>query len=394
MQNQQDDRPKVAHVLRGYLATTETFIGNQIVSLREFQPIVLCHYRVNGHSYPVPNLVSVDELLPLHLRVVDSIAYKARLLSPAAARALARSVLQQKAQLIHFHYLVDARFFLELKRITGLPAMVSAYGYDVSSFPRKYGGYGRRYLRPLFDEIELFVAMSPDMRHDLIRLGCPDERIAVHYYGTDTRRFAYPERKHVDEDEIEILACGTLESKKAQHLTLEALRSADRRGMLKRRFRITFVGDGPMRSRLQRQVAKYGWQDRVTFMGHVPHHEEALVDTYRRADVFSLPSITVKGDKEGIPGTIIEAMASGLPIVSSYHAGIPAVIESGKEGILVEEGNVEAMAQAFAELIENRDLREQLGRAAASRATGELDLQQRTTNLERLYRELLEGEYS
>ena len=384
--------PVVAHVMRGYLARTETFIGNQIVTAETYQSIVLCHHRVEGHSYPLDNIASVSDLLSPCARLVDSLCYRAvRKLAPSAANMLARHAITSHVCLLHFHYLVDARFFLPLKHNTGLPSLVSAYGYDVSSFPREYLGYGKRYLKPLFNNIELFVAMSQDMRRDLVSLGCPEERIVVHYYGADTRRFVYPERKYHDNYEVNILVCGTLEIKKAQHLVLEALRLVEQRKMAKRRFRVTLVGSGPMRPRLEQQVTDYGWGDVVTFTGHIPHHQQNLIEEYRRADIFSLPSITVKGDKEGIPGTIVEAMAAGLPVVSTYHAGIPEVIESGRNGILVQERDVEAMARAFAELIDNSGLREQLGSAAAAKAADELDLHVRTESLERIYTSLLNG---
>jgi colanic acid/amylovoran biosynthesis glycosyltransferase len=380
----------VAHVMRGYLAPTETFIGNQIVSLKEFSPIVLTHHRKDGHSYPIKEIVCVKDLLPRPWGILDKTMYGMfRSATAKAVDMLANYALERNAKLLHFHYLVDGRFFLPLKRKTGLPGIVSGYGYDVSLFPKLYAGCGKYYLRPLFDVMDWFLAMSQDMKRDLVDLGCPEGKIIVHYFGTDTRRFAYPERKYRDGEKVTILACGTLEIKKAQHLILQALRLMEEQKMINRRFRVEFVGDGPMLPLLQRQVAEYGWMDRVTFCGRIPHHEDRLIKAYQEADIFSLPSITVKSDKEGIPGTIVEAMASGLPVVSSYHAGIPEIIESGKEGILVREGDIEAMAQAFAGLINDVSLRKELGQAAAKRATTELDLHQGTARLEAIYRRIL-----
>jgi len=116
-----------------------------------------------------------------------------------------------------------------------------------------------------------------------------------------------------------------------------------------------------------------------------------LVEQYRQADIFALPSITIRGDKEGIPGTIIEAMAAGLPVVSTYHAGIPEVIEHDQDGLLVEEGDLEGLSLALGKLIENRALRERLGRAAVQTAIACCGLQSRTPELERIYTRLLAG---
>ncbi len=107
---------------------------------------------------------------------------------------------------------------------------------------------------------------------------------------------------------------------------------------------------------------------------------------YRQADIFTLPSVVARnGDKEGIPGTIVEAMASGLPVVSTCHAGIPEIIQSGQHGILVEERDVPALAAAYAALIDHPSLRQHLGQAAASHALQDLDLQRRTPYLEKIY---------
>ncbi|MDZ7336942.1 MAG: glycosyltransferase [candidate division KSB1 bacterium] len=383
----------VAHIKRSFLAPTETFVWNQITTLKTYRPIVFCHHRIPNIGYPFTEVYSLQDFLPSLPRLFDSISYNiARHLSPMSAKFLAGLVLKKSVNLLHFHYLVDARFFLALKRLTQLPAVVSVYGYDVSSFPRLFWGCGQRYLQPIFYEMDCFIAMSHDMQRDLIQIGCPKHKIVVHYYGIDTDRFAYPERTYPEKKEVNILMCGTLEPKKAQNWVLEALHLWEKRQCSQHSFRITFMGEGPLRPRLESLVHEFGWEDRVCFLGHVPYHDPRLVEEYRQADIFALPSITIKGDKEGIPGTIVEAMACGLPVVSTYHAGIPEVITNGQDGLLVRERDLEGLSQALGQLIEDRALRERLGRAAARTAASRCRLLSRTPELERIYDQMLARE--
>ena len=389
------DQPAVAHVMRIYLRATETFVGNQMASLRRYKPLVLCHHRQPDLVHPIKDIAAEQEMLSGLWRQIDPLAYRlARYTFPKSVSVLADYALAHKVKLLHYHFLVDARFFLALKRQTGLPAIASAYGYDVSEFPRRWGGMGLRYLRSVFSEMDCVIAMSGDMRRDLLALGCPPSKTVVHYYGTDTGRFAYPQRQYVDRAVVTILVAGSLKAKKAQHLVLKALRLVQKDRMASREFRVVLVGEGPTRSRLEQQVAEYAWQERVCFVGHVPHHDPQLVDYYRQADIFTLPSMTSKdGDKEGIPGTIVEAMASGLPVVSTFHGGIPEVVQSGKEGILVTEGDVKALAEVYSDLLNDVSLREELGRQAARRAMNSLDLRIKTAELELIYDSILAGKH-
>lgn len=374
--------PVVAHVMRAFLARTETFVHNQMATLRRYRPLPLAHQRRPDTDFPLGDGAIAEELLRPRLAQLERVAYRRlRVALPPAIAALARCAELHDARLLHFHYLTDARFLLGVRRRTKLPAIVSGYGYDVSSFPLLGHGLGRRYLRPLFDELDGFLAMSDDMRQDLLGLGCPDEKIVVHYYGSDTTRFRARERRYDHGRPPAILCCGRLHEAKGQQLVLEALRRIEDG----REFTVVIVGDGPARGELERQVDAYGWRDRVTFRGHVPYTSEELVQAFRDADVFPHPSITLGGLKEGIPGTIVEAMAAGLPVVATRHAGIPAVIESGRDGLLVEERDVDGLAGALRTLLDAPAERSRLGRAAAARAEHELDLESRTRELERIY---------
>jgi colanic acid/amylovoran biosynthesis glycosyltransferase len=381
---------KVAHFVRGFLRPTETFIGNQIATLQRYEPVVFCHHQIHGHSFPSINVTALTEMLsPVQQTLQKSLYKLSRGITPFAAAQLADAVKHSDAKILHFHYLVEARFFLPVCRRLKLPSVVSGYGWDVSLFPRTKLGYGYYYIQPIFREMNLFLAMSDDMKKDIVKLGCPDEKVLVHYHGIDVGRFAYPTRTYEQKSPLTILFCGRLAHKKAPQMLLLALRHLQQDGRNTPEWRVTFVGDGPLRPELEQMVEHYGWKTKVEFKGHIAYHSEELLKEYRNADIYALPSITVSGEKEGIPGTLVEAMASGLPCVSTYHAGIPYVIDDHRDGMLAREGDIASLAEALHGLLRDRSLRESIGRSASHRALTTLDLHQKTMELEKIYDTLL-----
>jgi colanic acid/amylovoran biosynthesis glycosyltransferase len=380
----------VAHFVRGFLHPNETFIGNQIGTLDRYEPVVYCRRILSGHSFECIQAKSVPALLTPSMRIVEDLAYsRFRSLTPMAARRVCNHLLAQSSRLLHFHYLVDARFFLRVCRMAGLPTVVSAYGYDVSSFPLSMSGLGLYYLHPIFNRLDLFLAMSNDMREDLLRLGCSPEKVIVHYHGIRVDRFAYPLRTYVQPEVVTILVCGQLIPKKGHAVLLHALAKTIREGIVHHPLRLVVVGGGPLRSNLEGLVKHLGLQNIVIFKGPVPHHQDALLEEYRQADIFALPSLTAGGAKEGIPGALIEAMASGLPVISTRHAGIPEVVSAGRDGVLVDEGDSEGLATALARLILHPRMREDMGSAAARKAQECFDVRTRSRTLEGIYDEVI-----
>ena len=128
-------------------------------------------------------------------------------------------------------------------------------------------------------------------------------------------------------------------------------------------FRVEIIGTGPLKPALEAQVQRLGLQDRVTFLGVQP--QEAVRPAYRRATLFALPCVvSADGDRDGIPNVLLEAMASGVPVVSTAVVGIPEWIQSGHNGLLVDPHNPAMLADAVDLLLGDADLRDRLARAA------------------------------
>jgi glycosyltransferase involved in cell wall biosynthesis len=129
------------------------------------------------------------------------------------------------------------------------------------------------------------------------------------------------------------------------------------------RFRMQIIGDGPLRQALETRVSEHGLDDWITLQGAQPHEQVTLA--YERASIFVLPCVVAAdGDRDGLPTVLLEAMASGVPVVSTSVSGIPELINSEINGLLIPSNDVGALANALGRLLADPHLRDRLARAA------------------------------
>ncbi len=383
-------RPSVAHLKREYLPRREPFVGYQIAALRRFRPVVVCRLQTRFDTYLVdPTFETTSQISPARRRVADSSYRFFRHLTAVETESALRFLVAHRASLLHAHYAVDAGFFLRLKQRSRLPLVVSCYGYDTAWFGSRWLGLGRRFLRRVYRAADVVLAMSPDMKADLLALGCPERKIRLHYYGVETESFACPDRTYEPGD-LTVLSVAALEEYKGHAHLLRAFARvlADNPGL---HARLRLVGDGPLKAKLEEQARSLGIAHRTEFVGFVPRGEP-LYREYSSAAVFAMPSVTTEsGEKEGVPGAMVEAMSAGLPVVASRHAGIPYVLDDGITGLIVPERDSVATAAAFGDLFRSRDLRKRLGSQACRVARERFDFRTRAAALEDIYLEQLES---
>jgi len=223
----------------------------------------------------------------------------------------------------------------------------------------------------------LVVANSSAAASQLRLEGVPDAKIRVIPNGVDCQLFAAPPRVGPIR---RIVTVANLRAEKG-HDTLISAASLlfDRHHDLE----ICFVGDGPLRASLVRQVNLRGMRSRVRFLGERPD----VPDQLAAADLFVLPSRT-----EACPNGVLEAMASGLPVVASRVGGIPELIESGSDGVLVPPDSPHELANAIESLIERPDFAAALGRAARAKAEERFAFERMIESFERLYRSALDDQ--
>ena len=195
----------------------------------------------------------------------------------------------------------------------------------------------------LFRRGDLMLPISDLWAGRLQKMGCPREKIAVSRMGVDMTRFS-PRPVKAPATPLEIISVARLTEKKGLHVAIEACRQLKEQGVA---FRYRILGIGPWERRLRTLIEQYQLEDVVEMPGFKPSHEvKAILDD---ADVFLLPSVTgADGDMEGIPVALMEAMAVGIPVVSTLHSGIPELVEADKSGWLVPENDARALAQRLA----------------------------------------------
>jgi colanic acid/amylovoran biosynthesis glycosyltransferase len=193
--------------------------------------------------------------------------------------------------------------------------------------------------------------------------------------GVDPQKFTTP-RGRKTRGPVEIVCVGRLVSAKGQHVLLAAFRRLVVEG---HNVRLRLVGDGPDRVSLEAMAARDELKGLVIFEGAVePDRVRSFLEA---ADIFALPSFA-----EGIPVALMEAMAMEIPCVSTAITGIPELIRSDIDGILVGPANEDQLAAALARLIENPDLREQLGRAGRRRVKENFDLHRNVAKVAEMFR--------
>ncbi|ANL66890.1 colanic acid biosynthesis glycosyltransferase WcaL [Rhizobium phaseoli] len=261
------------------------------------------------------------------------------------------------ANVIHCHFGPAGRVVAHLKKLglIKVPMTTVFHGYDITQYtdgrPDVY--------RELFEQADLLLPISDLWRRRLIDLGAPPEKIATIRLGVDCNAFDYKLRTIPAGQRTRFITIGRMTEKKGHRFTIQAFSQlVSRRPDLD--LSLDIVGNGPLFDDMRSLAEASGHADRIQFHGGLPHQEiKRLLD---EAHIFLLPSVTAAdGDMEGIPVSIMEAMAMGLPVISTRHSGIPELVADGESGLLVPESDTEALSSAMEQLVTNPTLIQTMG---------------------------------
>lgn len=285
--------------------------------------------------------------------------------------------------IIHCHFGPNGILGVLLKEIGVINGKVitSFHGYDMSTYLRKQGN---EVYRLLFKKGDLFLPISQRWKEKLIELGCNENRIIVHRMGVDTEKFSFSSRKDRI-GAIQLLTVGRLVEKKGIVYSIRAVAKVLRKYP---DIEYKIAGDGPLKSRLKSLIEELGVGDNIKLVGW--QQQDEIEELMQKADILLAPSVTSKeGDQEGIPVTLMEALAKGLLVISTRHSGTPELVQNGKSGFLVPERNVDALAERLEFLIYNPEIWPEMRLAGRRLVEEQYDINKLNDRLIEIYRNLL-----
>lgn len=251
-----------------------------------------------------------------------------------------------KPDIIQCHYGDESLILLDNINHNNIPIVVMFHGYDASAWIRNKT-YVNKYKNIFKSSNISAITCSNDMKSRLISKGFPEEKMSVLYYGIDLNFYSKESQEKNDVKTFTQIA--VFRRKKGIEYTIRAFKLySERHG--DRDFKLILGGEGVLKEKMINLCKELNIQDLVEFPGWLD--QNGVKKLLNRSDYFIYHSVTgVDGDMEGIPNSIIEAMAMELPVISTYHSGIPELVENKVNGFLVPERDIQKYSEAIASIV-------------------------------------------
>lgn len=409
---------KVAFLLNKFPLLSETFVLNQITGLLDRGCSVDIYARGPADEpkqhpdvarYGLEAFDLLQDRLPCErraavMREVWATALPRCISSPALLRACLRktrpggvhaaavelypaAVLLRRGpyDIVHAHYGLNGNWAASLRALGAFQAkIVTTFhdGFDLSTYVSLHGA---DVYAPAFHHNDLILPISDAVQRRLLELGCPADKTAVHRVGVDLGRYAKP-RLRAAGGPVRVTSTARLTQMKGIAYGIDAVSALVRQG-LDVEYRI--AGDGPLRESLQARIEELGLGPRVRLLGWQDAVE--VQQLLAESDLFLAPSVTdSNGSQEGIPTALMEAMAAGLPVVSTNYSGIPELIRDQVDGYLTPERDTAALTARLGELARDSERRRAMGESARRRVAEMHDIARLNDQLLERYRRLLE----
>lgn len=294
---------------------------------------------------------------------------------------------QRKASydIIHCHYGQNGLKGALLRRagIIRGKLVTTFHGFDISGYIDQHG---HRIYNPLFSTGDLFLPISERWRNRLVELGCNEKQILVHRMGVDCDRFAFSPRKRNPNGSITVVTIARLVEKKGVEYGIKAIAKIVKNH---KKLQYIIIGGGPLLKSMRRLIRSLRVEDTVKLLGR--KRQQEVIEILNKSHILIAPSVTGRdGNQEGIPVSLMEAMATGMPVVSTQYSGINELVENGVTGFLVPERDIDSLVNRTSYLIAHPDICLQMGLAARAHIVKYFNIHKLNNRLTEIYQGLLD----
>lgn len=356
-------------------------IYRQITALERVRPIVITQKREEAERFPFAEVSVVAKpathfLRRIWFRQICDVPWK---ISRGETARLTSVLQAASADVLHIYFGHIGVHLLPLIEQWPKPSVVSFHGADVMVDLEK-PAYRTATIRML-EAARLVLVRSESLRKALVALGCSEDKIKLQRTGIPLQEFSFQPRVWPADGSWRFLQAGRLIEKKGLHTSLRAFADFARQHP---RAHFTIAGEGPLLGELQGAAQALGIADQVTFAGFASQPQ--LRALFYRSHIFLHPSETGKdGNQEGVPNSMLEAMATGLPVFATTHGGIPEAVEHGVSGVLVPEGDATALARELSTFAAQPDLLSRIAARGAAEVAAKFEQRAQIAKLEEYY---------
>lgn len=388
MESRTTNRLVVAHFVSHYYRSTENWLHTQVKYLTRYRPLILTWRTENLGDDWVPKYYALLER-PRWESLANRIVRHGLGYYPSFYRAIRRT----DSRAIHAHFGLRGYHAIPLARAARLPLVTTFYGYDLSRLPEQKPVWRQRYA-DLFDQGARFLVEGHHMALQLQNLGCSANKITVHHLGIELEEFPFRPRRLQEGELLRILLAARFTEKKGIVYAVEAFARLIEMGV---DAQLTIIGEASekdasqaIKQQVLETIRNASLADRVDLRGMQSRNE--LSKSYYEHHVLLQPSVQANtGDNEGgAPVTLIEASATGMPIVATYHCDIPEVVQDRVTGLLAPERDSDRLASHLLSLATNPGQIEEMGRAGRHHVEAEYDARKQGEHLDTIYDDVIQ----